>query len=183
MNSGIRIFLIAESILFFGAGMLVPIYAVFVQGIGGDILTAGSSWFVFMFLSGIGFLVTGKLIDRTGKEKPFIMAGYGLQAIGFLGYMFVSTPLHLFAVQAILGLSAAFSFPSREAWFMKSLDKKTSGFQWATWEAVYAFSAAAASLAGAMVVSAYGFNVLFAAMFILTLCALAIVARIPGGKK
>lgn len=183
MNEKVRIFLMAESVLFFGAGMLVPIYAVFVEGIGGDVLTAGYSWAVFMFLSGLGFLATGKLIDRTGKEKPFIMAGYALQAAGFMCYMFVSAPMQLFAVQAILGLSAALSFPSREVWFMKSLDKGTTGFQWGMWEAVYAFSAAAASVAGAAIVSAYGFKVLFFAMFIVTLCALAMVARIPGGKK
>ncbi len=183
MNSAIRIFLVAETLLFFGVGMLGPIYAVFVEEIGGDILTAGASWSIFMILSGVGLIIAGRAVDKKGREKPFIIAGYLLEAMGFLGYVFVTTPLHLFAVQVILGISSAISYPSREAWFTKFLDKGKFGSQWATWEALYSITAGVASLVGAVIASVYGFKTMFVSMFVISMCALLIVTRIPEARR
>ncbi len=183
MNSALRIFLVAETILFFSTGMLGPIYAVFVEEIGGDILTAGASWSIFMILSGIGLIIAGRAVDKKGNEKPFIIVGYSLEALGFLGYVFVTTPLHLFAVQILLGISAAINYPSREAWFTKFLDKGKFGTQWATWEALYSITAGVASLVGAVIASIYGFKIMFISMFFIALCALVVVTKIPGARK
>ena len=70
--------------------MLGPIYAIFVQEIGGDILAAGSAWATFMITSGIGIFLMGKLVDKIQREKPILMLGYALASLGFLGYFFVS---------------------------------------------------------------------------------------------
>ena len=73
MKSPMRIFMTAETIIFFAGGMLGPLYAVFVEDIGGDVLTVGASWSVFMFLSGLGLLISGRLVDRLRSEKPVII--------------------------------------------------------------------------------------------------------------
>ena len=182
MNRALRIFLSAESFVFFAGGLLGPLYAVFVQDIGGDVLTVGASWSVFMFLSGIGLLLSGKFIDRLRSEKPVIIASHLLQAFGYLGYLFVSTPAHLFAVQIVLGVSAATGYPSRESWFTKFIEKDKVAFQWASWEASYSIAVAAASLVGALVVSVYGFPVLFVSMFLLSLAGVVAMTFIPEAE-
>ncbi len=183
MNRALRTFLSAESFIFFAGGLLGPLYAVFVQDIGGDVLTVGASWSVFMFLSGVGLLLSGRFIDRLRSEKPVIIASHALQAFGYLGYLFVTTPAHLFAVQMVLGISAAIGFPSRESWFTRFIDKDRIAFQWASWEASYSIAAAAASLIGAVVVSLYGFPVLFLSMFLVSIIGVAVMAFIPEGRK
>ncbi len=183
MKRAVRIFLFAEAVIFFAGGLLGPLYAVFVEDIGGDILTVGASWSVFMFISGIGLLLSGRFIDRLRSEKPVIMLAYLLQALGFLGYLFVTSPQHLFMVQAMLGISAAIGYPSRESWFTRFIDRDRIAFDWASWEASYSITAAAASLAGACIVSIYGFSILFVLMFLFAITGLIVIAFIPEAKK
>ncbi len=183
MNREMRIFLAAETIVFFAGGLLGPLYAVFVEGIGGDVLIVGASWSVFMLLSGVGLLVSGRIVDKMTSEKPVIMASHLIHALGFLGYLLVSSPVHLFAVQVLLGIATAMGYPSRESWFTRFIDKDKIAFQWATWEATYSITVAVAALIGALVVSIYGFPVLFVSMSVLAFAGLIVSAFIPEGKR
>ena len=75
MHRQLKVFLASNSFFVFAMGMFGPIYAIFVQEIGGDILTAGSAWAIFMITSGIGIFIMGKIVDRIQKEKPILMLG------------------------------------------------------------------------------------------------------------
>ena len=86
MHRQLKLFLFAEGFYALAFGMLAPIYAVFVQRIGGDILEAGAAWAVFMIVSGIGILFMGKLQDKISKDKLFLVIGYAMRSLGFLGY-------------------------------------------------------------------------------------------------
>ena len=61
MHKQLKLFLVADGFYALAFGMLAPIYAVFVERIGGDILEAGTAWAIFMIVSGIGLLFLGKL--------------------------------------------------------------------------------------------------------------------------
>ncbi|MBN2330604.1 MAG: MFS transporter [Candidatus Aenigmarchaeota archaeon] len=183
MSGAMRIFMTAETMVFFAGGLLGPLYAVFVEDIGGDVLTVGASWSLFMLLSGIGLLISGRLVDRMRSEKPVIMAAHLLHALGFLGYLLVSSPVHLFAVQVLLGIATAISYPSRESWFTRFIDNDKIAFQWATWEATYSITVAAASIIGALVVSVLGFSALFVSMSALAFAGLIVSAFIPEGRR
>ena len=90
MHKQLRLFLMANSFFAFAAGMLGPIYALFVKQIGGDVLAASGAWATFMIVSGLGIFLMGKIQDKIKREKPVIIIGYSLQSLGFLGYFFVS---------------------------------------------------------------------------------------------
>jgi len=122
MHKAIKI-LIGASIFFnFSAGLFGPIYAIFVERIGGDILTASSAWAMYSIIIGILIFVFGKWEDKLNKRKMVVL-GYSLSAIGTASYIFVQQPLHLFAVQTILGISTAVINPAWNAIFSTSLDK------------------------------------------------------------
>lgn len=53
MKRGLRFLLIADTWATLAIGMLGPIYAIFVEEIGGDLLDASWAYFAFMITSGI----------------------------------------------------------------------------------------------------------------------------------
>jgi len=90
MHKQLKLFLIANSLFLLAAGMLGPLYALFVKDIGGDILVVGASWSIFMIVSGLGIFLMGRIQDNIKKDKSFIIVGYGLMSLGFLGYFFMN---------------------------------------------------------------------------------------------
>lgn len=178
MKRGLKIFLFANSIFYIATGMLGPIYAIFVQRVGGDILEAGSAWSIFMFVSGIGIYFMGKLQDRIGREKQVILISTALGSFGILGYVFVETTIQLFIIQIILGIGGAISAPASDSYYTKFLEKGKFASQWAAWESVYRITSAIAALFGALMASMYGFKALFITMFFISLISLLILTRI-----
>ena len=53
--------LFASGLWFFGEGLLGPLFAVFSQKIGGDILDITWAWSVYLILSGTLYIVFGRL--------------------------------------------------------------------------------------------------------------------------
>jgi MFS family permease len=163
MHKAIKI-LIGASIFFnFSAGLFGPIYAIFVERIGGDIMTASSAWAIYSVIIGILILFFGKWEDRLNKRKMVIL-GYSLSAIGTAGYIFVQQPFHLFVVQAILGISAAINNPAWNAIFSTSLDKHRESSEWAYWEGAVRIDAGIAAVVCGTIATIFGFRVLFILM-------------------
>jgi MFS family permease len=182
MNRVLKIFLLTQSILIFGAGMMGPIYAIFVQEIGGDILVAGASGSVFLIVTGAGIYVMGRIQDLI-REKPVILGGYLMSSLAILGYAFVSNPLQLFAVQILLGLACAVATPGIDAWYTKLLDRGKFASQWAAWESVYYIAGGTAALLGSFLAGIYGFRMLFYTMFVISLAGTVMILKVPEGSE
>lgn len=182
MHKQLRLFLAMETFFVLALGMLGPIYAIFVQGIGGDILDAGISWAIYMIVSGMGIYIMGKFHDKIQRDKLFIILGYSLVSIGYLGYYFVSNIIELFMVQVVLGLSSVISVPAMYSFYTKYLEKGRFASQWATWDALYKGLQGVTALIGAFLAKTYGFKALFLAMFFLSLIGLAFAAQLEDKK-
>lgn len=170
MHKAIKI-LIGASIFFnFSAGLFGPIYAIFVQEIGGDILTASNAWAVYSIVIGALLLITGRLEDHLNRRKMVIL-GYFLSTVGTAGYLFVRQPLDLFIVQIILGVSAAINNPAWSAIFSTSLDKHCESSEWAEWEGIIRIDLGIAAFLGGIIVVAFGFRTLFILMTIISACS------------
>lgn len=177
-----KLFLIVMSFFVFGEGMLGPIYAIFVNNVGGDVLAAGTAWSIFLFVSGIGIFLMGRIQDRYKSDKNFILLGYSLTSLGFLlgflGYYFVSNVIQLFLVQAVLGVATTILVPARDSFYTRYLEKRNFASQWAAWEGIWHIVTGAAALAGALIAKMFGFKVLFLSMFALSLIGLAITIQL-----
>ncbi|MBI4101343.1 MAG: MFS transporter [Candidatus Nealsonbacteria bacterium] len=180
MSPALKILLVSDGLVLLAGAMLGPIYAVFVEEVGGDILTAGISFAIFSLVMGTLILVFGKIEDAFLKEKElWIALGYFLMAVGFFSYLFVKSPYHLFLVQAILGLGGAIEAPAYSSVYSRHLDHKKSAFQWGAWDAIRNFAAAAGALAGAALTTVYGFNILFIIMGFLAIISGLVVYFSP----
>ena len=183
MHKQLKLFLVADGIYALAFGMLGPIYAVFVQKIGGDILEAGAAWAIFMIVSGIGMLFMGKLQDKLSKDKHVLVAGYVLRSLGLLGYYFVSNVPQMFILQVFLGLSVVVISPATYSFYANYVDRKKLAFQWIAWESTWFILQGIAALIGSFLASLYGFKTLFLVMFIISLFSLTIATQLKEEPK
>jgi len=70
---------------------------------------------LFGLLNSFGQPFTGRLSDRTGKRRIFVLAGLVLFAIGSAAYPFLSSYWTVLAARAFQGLGAAFTIPATVA--------------------------------------------------------------------
>lgn len=178
MNKKIKLLLIGGNIWYFGEGMLGPLFAVFADKIGGNILDITWAWAIYLMVSGILIIVTGALADKMSKEKIMVV-GYGLNALFTFCYLLVETPLHLFLVQAGLGVAAALSVPTWNALYdINQKDKKKMAYTWGLASGQFQIITGVAIVTGGLIVNAFSFTALFITMGIIQIVATAYQARI-----
>ena len=66
---------------------------------------------LFGFLTSLGQPFTGRLSDRTGKRKIYILLGLALVAIGSSGFLFLTDYVSVLLLRALQGVGAAFTVP------------------------------------------------------------------------
>lgn len=182
MHKQLKLFLIGNSFFVLAVGMFGPIYAIFVQQIGGDILAAGAALAIFMIISGVGMLLMGKIQDRIKKDKPPIILGCALESLGFLGYFFVSNVTQLFLIQILLGISTVVRTPAYSSFYTKYLEKGKFASQWSAWDSAWYIVTGVAALIGAFLAKIFGFKVLFLIMFFLSLIGLIMATQLKEKK-
>jgi MFS family permease len=159
-RSAVRFLLIAESFWSLGAGLFFPIFAIFSERVGGDILDAGIAAGIFIFVTSVIEYPIGKYIDKF-KEKWFIVADYFLEALVFIGYIFVSNVYELFVLQAILGFANAIGDPAWESMFDKNTPRRGSGSAWANSHLWIGIANAVGIVVGVILVKQFGFDLVF----------------------
>lgn len=179
----ILLLLLAEFIFVFGSGLYGPIYAIFVQGIGGDIFEVGIAWAIFLIAMATLELPFGRLIDRYG-QKAFLAPCYLIAAAAIFGYIFVQDTIQLFFIQLVMGIAFAMGDPAWDAWFSNSIPKGKMGFDWALYHTTTGYGQGAAAIVGGAIAQFIGFNYMFMLGGILAVSSFFIVMLIkrPAGR-
>ena len=179
-NKALASLLLSNSMVLISLGMLVPIYALFVQQIGGSALSAGLTAGALAFASGLSALLTGKLIDKFSRDKTryFLFFGWTLIGISCLLYLFVHNITALFLVQIFAGFVKTISAPAFDTLFARHLDKSSTGQEYGIWEASFFITAGIGSVLGGAVVTLFGFSGVFITMALLAFLAAAYIASI-----
>jgi MFS family permease len=76
-----------------------------------EVLLIGIVLSLFGFLNSFSQPLTGRLSDRTGRRKVYILFGLGLLAVASGGYAFVSNYYAVVALRMLQGIGAAFTIP------------------------------------------------------------------------
>jgi len=141
-NHALRVLLFTNALILLAGAMLGPIYALFVEEVGGGLIEASFSVGIFALAAGGATLIFGKLSDKTRKKKGIVALGYLIIAAGFFLYTQVSGVMTLFIVQAVIGFGEALYVPSFDALYSKNVTKTKAGREWGAWEATNYFSVA-----------------------------------------
>jgi MFS family permease len=163
MHKAIKVLILASIFLNFSVGLLAPIYAIFVERIGGNILSASFAGTIYQIIFGILIIIFGKIEDKLEK-RILVSIGYLLNTMAYVIYYFVRNPLQLFFAQMILGVGDAVKVPAWQAIFSKSLDRGRESSEWAYWAGSTAIIYGVAALIGGVIATNYGFRFLFVLM-------------------
>lgn len=102
MKRGLKILLISDSIANLATGMIGPIYAIFVEQIGGGILEASWTFFAYNLSAGIVMYLLSILENYIKHKEKIVFYGYALTSLGCFSYIFVYNWWTLFFTQVIL---------------------------------------------------------------------------------
>lgn len=178
MNRIERVLLYGSNLWYLGEGMFGPLFAVFAERIGGDVLDIVWAWATYMVVTGVMNIVFGKLSDRHVNKARLMVWGYGLNALCTFGYLLVNRPAMLFLVQIGLGLASAMATPTWNALYAEHESKRKAGFLWGLADGEAQIIMGVSAIIGGYIVSVWSFTALFILMGSVQVVATVYQARI-----
>lgn len=173
-----KILLIASSLWYFGEGLFGPLFAVFAERVGGDLLDITWAWAAYLMATGVFYIIVGRLFNHSPYKKHLMVLGYGLNAVLTFCYLFVHNTQQLFFLQIGLGIAEAISTPIWDALFAAHLDDKESTFHWSIANGHTHFVSGIAIAIGGLIANYISFDALFITMGIIQCIATFIQASL-----
>lgn len=162
----------------FADGLFGPLFAVFAQQIGGNVLDIAWAWGLYLVVTGVCVILVGNLSDRVPK-LPILFAGYLLTAVFSFSYLLVDSTLDLLIVQAGLGFALALSNPTYFALLGRHSKASThDGSLWGWADGRDKIATGLAVLVGGAIVSVTSFQTLFVIIGSLQLIATLYLAKL-----
>jgi MFS family permease len=174
INPTIRFLILSDTVLVGAAGLLGPIFALFVEDfiVGGNAAVAGIAAGVYLFSRSILQIPIAHFLDKIRGERDdfWLMFAFSmLFAIVPLLYLVIDTPLQLYIVQFVLGFFTAFTYPAFMAIFTRHIDKGKEGTEWGVYFTLTDIVSAALAVVGGYVATTAGFPILIVAVVLMSL--------------
>ena len=171
----IRFLIISDTVLFGAAGLLGPVFAIFIEDfiIGGSAATAGLAAGIYLLTKSSLQIPVAQLIDKIKGERDDFMLLFFFSCTTSLIpilYLFIETPLQLYAVQFLLGIFTAFTFPTFTSLFTQHVDTGKEGTEWGVYFTLVDLTGATFSALGGFLAVLYGFPFLIVAVVMLSVC-------------
>lgn len=165
-NPVIKALTVSDIFIVSGFGLASPIFAVFLtENIkGGSLEVVGLAATIYLLTKSLAQLPAAEIIDRIkGERDDFGAMFFGSMAVSFvpLLYLVARTPIHIYFIQFLYGLSQAFTFPSWMAIFTRHIDRQKEGLEWGTYYTLVDLSAAATAVVGGFLADKLGFGPVF----------------------
>jgi len=174
INFVIKILIVSDVVLLGAASLMGPIFALYVENfiVGGNAAAvAGISAAIYLLVKSLAQIPIAAFIDKVRGEKDdfymLIVFSVVMSLIQLL-YLVVHTPLQLYAMQFVLGLFTAFTFPSYMAIFTRHIDKDREGTEWGVYFTLSDLSSAALAAIGGYIAATEGFGLLIIIMVVLS---------------
>lgn len=164
LNPVVRFLIVSDVVIQGSAGLLAPIFALFVQDfINSDdtAAVAGVAAAIYLVTKSLLQIPAASLVDRIpGERDDYQILFWSSIVMGIvpITYLFIDTPIQLYIVQAILGATTAFSFPSYMAIFTRHIDRQKEGTEWGVYFTLTDMSAAFAAAVGGILAVTVGFR-------------------------
>ncbi|HRY63378.1 MAG TPA: MFS transporter [Patescibacteria group bacterium] len=176
LNGPLRILLVVSGFFTFAFGMLTPIYALFVEGIGEDITVVADSWAVFSLVAGLLTFVVGKWENKIKETELGIVFSQFILGFAYILFFLTDGILMLYAAMACLGAGMALYWPAFHSTYGKHTTRREAAWQWSLYDGLSYLLPALAAVVGGAVVEAYGFGSMFIVMAVLSfVCGLFVL--------
>ncbi|MBI4117246.1 MAG: MFS transporter [Parcubacteria group bacterium] len=166
VNRVIRTLVTSDFLLISGFAIFGPIFAIFItQKIeGGTLEIIGFTAAIFQITKSSLQIPIANYLDKNHGEKDdfysLIIGSFLIALVPFL-YIFASKPIHLYLINVIYGMGAAFAIPPWNAIFTRHIDKMHESTDWAVESVSIGIGAASAAALGGILAEKFGFKVVF----------------------
>jgi MFS family permease len=157
-------------LIILAAGFMTPVWAQFVQQIGGDLRTAGNAVCIFSIILGMFTWFTAYIENNLKKDPLIIMLSQLMFAISYAGYFFIHTPNQLYLVQIALGICGAIQVPALFALYQRNIPSNQATFYWGLWNGFYNIAMGLGALISAYTVEKFGMRSMFHLLLSVAIC-------------
>ena len=164
INPALKALLLISGLFMFAFAMFSPIYAIFVERVGGGIETAANSWAIFGLVAGVLTFITGKFENEMKDTELAIAWSQFVIGLGYVLLYFTQGVGMLYLVMIILGIGDALYWPAFHSTYSIHADGHKSTFQWGIYDGLAYFIPAIGSALGGWLVTQYGFGLIFIVM-------------------
>lgn len=147
----------------FSQGILTPIYAFFIQNIGGGIMEASWAIAVYSIITGLATILIHRITWSHAHKLTFLWVGWFLWLSSVAIYFIMTNVYFLYISQILNALGTAMSEPIFDAEFSDKIKEDPLG-GWALFEGVTSIFTGVASIVGGLIASKFGFSVLIPVM-------------------
>lgn len=165
-NPVIRILIISDLIMVSSFGLISPILAVFITDSieGGNVAVAGIASAIYLLSKSLFLIPIAIIIDnKKGEKDDFwtLFIGSIVFSLVPLAYIFITSPIQLYIIQFIHGLSAALISPGWNAIWVRHIDKGHEGLSSGVYNTFVGVGTALTASIGGLIAKEYGFSPLF----------------------
>ncbi|HOZ36994.1 MAG TPA: MFS transporter [bacterium] len=179
LNGPLGILLIVSGLFTFAFGMFTPIYAIFIESIGGGVREAANAWAIFSLTAGLLTFVAGKWENKIKETELGIVFSQFILGVAYVFFLIADDVLMLYLAQACLGAGMAFFWPAFHSSYGKHTTKKEAPWQWSFYDGLSYLLPAVAAVAGGSVVENFGFGAMFMIMAGISFCCGLFVLVLP----
>ena len=173
VSSVVRTLTISDIFILSGFGLIAPIFSIFLDTKieGANLEMVGIASMIYLLTKSLGQLPVAQVIDRLkGEDDDFWLMVIGSLATSLvpLLYLLARTPVHIYAIQFVYGLSQAMTFPSWMAIFTRHIDSDKEGVEWGAYYTLTDLFGAGAAAIGGAVAYHLGFAPLFVVVSVMS---------------
>src|SRR3989339_864850 len=166
VNHVIRTLVLSDFFVNAGFSIFAPVFAVFVtkQINGGSLEVIGFAAAIFQVFKVLFQIPVARILDKTrGEKDDFYSLIFGSAIISMVPfmYLFASEGYHIYLIQAIYGIGAAFSIPPWYAIFSRHMDKAKENVEWSMDSIAIGISGACAAALGGFLAQRFNFEMVF----------------------
>lgn len=166
-NRALKVLFTYNSLFLFSSMLFGPLYAIYVNKLGGGVLLISISSAVYYVASTFFMIFVSKWGDRVKEKELLLVASYLIRGLGYIGFIYMNSAVLLILLQTLFGLADALGTPIFGALFATHTDKNEEVLEYSDWSIVSNLVMALGAIIGGYTVSAFGFGFLFVVMSIL----------------
>ena len=173
--NALKILYVSNGVFVFAGAMLVPLYALFAESVGADMLTISVLAATMLISKVLATISIRWLGDSVAETEYLLILGFLLRALGWLVLLFFPIVFGLFVAQIIIGFGDGVGSPTFRAIFATHLDSGTEVRRYSEWELILATAGAVGAIVGGYIVTMFGFSTLLVFMSALALVSIVTV--------
>lgn len=167
INSVIRTLVISDFFVNAGFSVFGPVFAVFVTGQiqNGSLEIVGFGAALFQIFKSSLQVPIARFLDKDhGEFDDFLSLIFGTILIATIPfwYIFATKAIHIYIIQIVYGVGAAFAIPPWYAIFSRHVDKMKENVEWSLDSIAIGIGAALAAALGGILADRFGFRTVFA---------------------